>query len=360
MSPELIAAVRERVAHGNTDESIREELLAAGYDESAINDVIAEARSGQSTPIPTPGAGAREPGVFAMIQSGMSFVQQRWDLVLLGIVPLVAIILLSTLWEMIAIDALAVRVVAALSIVVAIIGYLVVEVAIFYISVAEHPTSATIQDGLSWAAHNVLRIWWVYILVGLVVYGGALLFIVPGIIVSIATFLSPYAFIKEGKRGMAALLRSRDLIRGRWWIVFGKLLGAAICLLLVLMVLEGVLAGVSWMFDNTSAAEAVLSILIQAAGLVISIVLFRVGLQLYQWLSVLVPITQTPPVGAWKYRTLASLGLVVVGILVAGSVFLFNNVDWANIPADEVVSPDFPNTHMRDELQFDVVDETTG
>jgi hypothetical protein len=52
-------------------------------------------------------------------------------------------------------------------------------------------------------------------------FGGLLLLIVPGVYAFVAWFVSVQAAVIEGHRGTAALGRSRELVRGRWWRVFG-------------------------------------------------------------------------------------------------------------------------------------------
>jgi hypothetical protein len=60
-----------------------------------------------------------------------------------------------------------------------------------------------------------LPVLWVSILRGLIIIGGLLLFVVPGIIWSIRYSLAVQAAVIEGKRGMDALHRSKDLTRGK-------------------------------------------------------------------------------------------------------------------------------------------------
>jgi tetratricopeptide (TPR) repeat protein len=65
---------------------------------------------------------------------------------------------------------------------------------------------------------------WVYFLGSIIALSGFLLFIIPGIIFAIWLSLAVYALVFEGKRGMNALLRSKQLVAGRWWGVFWRFL----------------------------------------------------------------------------------------------------------------------------------------
>lgn len=72
--------------------------------------------------------------------------------------------------------------------------------------------------------HKILSFWWVSVLFMAVILGGTLLLVVPGIIVAVFVSLSVYVVVAEDEKGMAALLKSREYVRGRWWGVFGRLL----------------------------------------------------------------------------------------------------------------------------------------
>lgn len=71
-------------------------------------------------------------------------------------------------------------------------------------------------------------LFWKFLLVSLL--SGVLLIllylalIIPGIIFSIFWALASYTLIFEGKTGISALRRSRELINGHWWAVFARYL----------------------------------------------------------------------------------------------------------------------------------------
>lgn len=65
---------------------------------------------------------------------------------------------------------------------------------------------------------------WVYFLMTLVMYGAFILFFIPGIIVSIWLIPTIFVFLNEDARGMEAILKAREYVRGRWGGVFVRLL----------------------------------------------------------------------------------------------------------------------------------------
>ena len=64
---------------------------------------------------------------------------------------------------------------------------------------------------------------WLISLVGYVIPGGFLLFIVPGLIFSVWFAFSQFVFVSEGRKGMDCLLRSKEYVRGIWFEVFLRL-----------------------------------------------------------------------------------------------------------------------------------------
>lgn len=65
---------------------------------------------------------------------------------------------------------------------------------------------------------------WVSLLAGLAVFGGLILFVIPGIIFGVWFCLSIFVFVSEDLRGTSALKRSKQLIQGYFWPVLGRML----------------------------------------------------------------------------------------------------------------------------------------
>lgn len=62
------------------------------------------------------------------------------------------------------------------------------------------------------------------LLAGLIVFGGLLLLIVPGLIFAIWYSFAYYTVILENARGMQALRASKALVVGRWWAILWRIL----------------------------------------------------------------------------------------------------------------------------------------
>lgn len=97
--------------------------------------------------------------------------------------------------------------------------------------------------------------WWVMGLVFFLVLGGVFLFLLPGILFSVWFSFALFVLVGGGARGMNALAASRDLFRGRFWPVFGRLL--------LLGLLNGAVSWVPFVGGIASLALAPLFLLAQ-------------------------------------------------------------------------------------------------
>ncbi len=64
----------------------------------------------------------------------------------------------------------------------------------------------------------------IFIIVVLVYMGSFTLFVIPGIIVLVFSVVYMFTFVVDGKKGFSAFTESFNLVRGRWWGVFGRLI----------------------------------------------------------------------------------------------------------------------------------------
>lgn len=158
---------------------------------------------------------------------------------------------------------------------------------------------------MAWA-----RIWsygWLVVLSAFAVLGGFVMLVIPGIIFSIWFAFVTYVFVIEGKKGMDALLRSRQYVQGHWWQVFGRqiLLGlAAIAAILILTV-----------FGNVIAGEAGVSILVNLFTLVLAPFAVAYVYTLYENVKSLKPEVASGPVEGPRGFFYFSAVLGIVGII---------------------------------------------
>ncbi len=79
-------------------------------------------------------------------------------------------------------------------------------------------------DALEQGKGLIFPLIWIGFLAGLIIGGGFILLIIPGIIFMVWFFFSQFILVKEDLRGMSALLKSREYVRGEWFNVALRLL----------------------------------------------------------------------------------------------------------------------------------------
>lgn len=222
MSPELKQAVEERIALGHTKEQIASELQAAGYDNESIEAIYATVTSASAS---AESATQTLPRNRDLFKAAWSFMASRLDLVAWLAVPSVAIGILeyfNTTGTVIGSPS------AVLLYVLAVVGLVVftvlIQVVVIY-SAIKHANgeTKTVTEGITWARSNFFSWIWLVLLSGLVVMGGWLLLIIPGIIAAVYIAFSQYVFVDEGVKGLAALQRSRQLVYGKFGSVLWRL-----------------------------------------------------------------------------------------------------------------------------------------
>ncbi len=80
-----------------------------------------------------------------------------------------------------------------------------------------------IREALGQSLSRIWAFFWLFSLLGLIVGGGSMLLVVPGILFFGWFVFAQYVLAAEETRGMDALLKSREYVRGYGWAIFGRL-----------------------------------------------------------------------------------------------------------------------------------------
>ena len=91
----------------------------------------------------------------------------------------------------------------------------------FFCAVADEGLG--IKDSLDKCGQNIWAYIWLFSILGYIVPGGFLLFIIPGVFFMVWFGFAVFILPKENERGMNALLKSKEYVRGYWVDVFGRL-----------------------------------------------------------------------------------------------------------------------------------------
>lgn len=304
---ELTATVAEYRRAGYADEKIREELQQAGCDDATIDSVLSEVVAEVSLPSAT-----------ALFTLGFSFAKANLNLLLLLTIPY-AVLAVTNFWLVVQVAPEATRdLVLSVVAIGAFFTYFILSLTVLY-RLMNTPDAETLTDAFAWVKVNIWSFLWLGLLTTLVTMGGFLLLVIPGIIVSVYLYLAQYVFVAEGKTGMAAVLRSRELVRGYWLAVFSRLLLIGI-MLFGSMLLLGVLISTVLLFVPAGpTTDLVKELCMQLASAGIALMMFRVGKEVYKGLVREVPAGQETTFISvrQRYLALAAAGGVAVLIVLA-------------------------------------------
>ncbi|MCA9354384.1 MAG: hypothetical protein KC877_02595 [Candidatus Kaiserbacteria bacterium] len=325
MSPELLAAVKERLSLGHDVESIKAEMRTAGHDESVIEVAITAAQhSGSDTPVSTDAV--LLPSFGSLFMGSLSYAWKKWSLVgwtLLLFVVFVALLGLSAMLMT------AQPIVAgALMFIVAVGGsflFLVFSLAVQRVVATDSDAAEVrLKDGWDWAkGHFFWSGLWVMLLMMLIVQGASSI-IIPYIVIGPFISFMVYAYIMEGFTGLSSVFRARELGKGNWWPLLWRkgLFVSIIALPMVVMVIGAVVAMIFFLGIPGEAdyPDLLGNIgLIAAGGLLFivyavftSIWSFRFNVLLFRHLVAARPVTEASGIGTdkWKYVV-----LVIIGVL---------------------------------------------
>jgi hypothetical protein len=91
-----------------------------------------------------------------------------------------------------------------------------------FFALKEQNSQIPVKQVFTTAKPHLWPFFWVSFLSGIAVMVGVVLFVIPGIIFGIWFSLALYVFVFEGTKGTSALKRSKVMVKGYWWPVFGR------------------------------------------------------------------------------------------------------------------------------------------
>lgn len=217
--------IKQRTAQGVSKEQIENELQANGWQSGDIQTAFASHLAVPSAPSPyspsLPGAGTLLSEAWALYTSKLSTVLTvmlvpaavsafPFLFVLTATHPFFFILFLPVLMFLF----------AFLLVLLQVWGL----VALMY-AISDQEGTAGVSSLFQKGLKMLLPLLWVSLLISLISFGGFLLFLVPGIILTVWFSLAGFILITENTRGMSALLRSKEYIRGSfagtlWRLVF--------------------------------------------------------------------------------------------------------------------------------------------
>jgi hypothetical protein len=247
MNRELVAAIRQRISLGHTEEEIRNEVLSTGHTEEAfsaayqaavaINKAVGVsfaptstdhyARSRDTTGVKT------LISYQALFSAALRLAWQEQALLLKGIAVTILFIILIALAGFGAGLATPDRLseisdgliwVGAVGFSVLLIGFVVLIQMVMMRALIKRQSSETFTSHILWSLRQTIGLSVVSFLVIALILAGYVFFIVPGIILSVYLFFSLFFYL-DGKGGSTeSLVMSTAHTYGRFWAICGRII----------------------------------------------------------------------------------------------------------------------------------------
>lgn len=239
---QLVDYIKRGLSQGYSREHIKSTLIREGWREEEIEEGFKRAEREDNFQTPS----QSEKGSFGLTTVSELF-RQSWDFYKKNFFKIIAIIgLPCALLVIITIILIGVRLPEFMGSEVSVgappsslplsltifaviitIGYVILSVwatiALLYF-IKDREESIGFVESYRRAFKKWFSYFWISILSSLVVLGGLVLLIIPGIIAAICVAFAAYVLVWEDKRGFSALSRSCQLVKGYWWRVLGRLL----------------------------------------------------------------------------------------------------------------------------------------
>ncbi len=235
VNQQLIEYIKQQLGRGITEEEIKKILLNKGWPEEAIKEAF-QFISGPNTQFfqpkqqpKQPLAPSQEPATTQVLPSAKNIFYQALSIykqkagLFLGIIIIPILFLKISLLLLKPISGnfkLLVSLLVPILLIV-FIAQMWAQISLVYAVSTEQKISITEAYRKGWS--KLLSFFWISILIGVIVGIGFLLLIVPGIIFSVWFSLAVFILVNENIKGMNALLKSKEYVKGKVGAVLWRL-----------------------------------------------------------------------------------------------------------------------------------------
>jgi hypothetical protein len=313
---------------GKTVEQIRQELLRAGWDEETIRASLEGGHQNTMTSKNT----SSLPGPIELFSEAWRVFKKRWKpLVGLSFIPgLVALgVVFILLLVMIFVGIVGQFNVSTISsntpllILLAVIGvifYIVLLALLFWVQltlllvIVQHDEETTANAAFHLARSKLWPYFVTVIIMGILTFSGYLLFIIPGIVLSIWFSFAGFIVLKENRRGVDALIMSRGYVRGYGWEVAWRFIAFWLIYLGMFIVTGAISSIVESTRDaaTTRTFQASMQFIVSIAQIILNIMAIIYAYLIYEHLrKIKGPLGEVAASSRRKYKTFMWLGLVL-------------------------------------------------
>jgi hypothetical protein len=239
IDPKLAEYISAHIKAGESKENIRKTLIETGWTAEMVDEALAHPEAHSET-VPEPPHATVLKGATELWNEAFEIYKKHYQILISIIaVTLVPSAVLSVFSDKnitasvvntfgAAVSGLSSLILMILTIVVSSWG----QVSLMY-AVKDREKGITVSQAFGYGWQKILSYWWVMILGGVIALGGFILFIIPGFYIAVWFSLASFVIVAEEEKGMNALLKSREYVKGRVASVFWRCLFLGLTSLLV-------------------------------------------------------------------------------------------------------------------------------
>ena len=142
-------------------------------------------------------------------------------------------------------------------------------------AVKERNNGITIEGAIKMGWSNLGSYIWISFLSFVIIVGGLILFIIPGIIFMVWFALAAYVLVNENKKGFDALKRSKELISGYVTAFWGRTMILGIVIFFVVFLFSMVIGIFSKIFQPFSYLSSLLNIVITPLSIIFAFLIYE-------------------------------------------------------------------------------------
>jgi competence protein ComGC len=249
---QLLDYIRQQLQQGVNKKQIKNSLISNGWQVQDINEVFSfiENSAIQLQQVPPPMQTISSlPGATTIFGQAWAIYKQRLGTFLgVMVIPILVLITVPAVFAvrgLLAISLLSSKFAAGgidLLILLAILYFVIIfisqvlgQIALLY-AVKDSQERIGVMESYRRGWHKIFSYWWVSLLAGFITLGGFLLLIVPGIIFAVWFSLAVFVLIAEDLKGMNALFKSREYVKGKWGGVFWRFFFIGVISLIISLV----------------------------------------------------------------------------------------------------------------------------
>jgi hypothetical protein len=175
----------------------------------------------------------------------------------------------------------------------------------------------TIKEVMATTKPKLRNYFWASVVSALIIMGGFVLLIIPGIIFSVWYGFAMYIALAENSGAIDSLRKSKGYVEGQWWKVFGRsivLMLVGIAIYIPIIIVGAIL--------NSIVGDVGGTIVNNLANLILGPFFLALGLALYKAMKATKGEIIVPPTGRTKYVVFAVLAFLLIPVMILGSVVL--------------------------------------